>query len=333
MTTPVIFASAKQFLGLAKETVHGTPVAPSFTMPVEEFSPDQTYEQLKDPSWRGHMGATSDIRQGVTKTEFDLKGPVFLDGLGHLLLNILGDHAVTGTAPYSHEFAVLNSAQGQPPSHTFTHFQGPAATVGARRVSGACLSDLTLKWSAESELFTLDGKGTGWGTSLPPAAPTAAPSTVPALASWRAALGIGGPAAGGTLAANVAEAEISIKRALKPYYTLSGSQNPYIIARGTVEVTGKLTFVAKDEQPFLDYLNHAQPQLQLDINNGLAGASALGLVLDISKANYTSSKFSGGNEAAEYEVEFEAISTAANAGASAGMSPCQMTVTNAVATY
>lgn len=333
MTTPVIFASAKQFLGLAKETAQGTPVAPTFTMPVESFEPDQQFEQLKDPSWRGHMGATSNIIQGTMKTEFSLQGPVHLDGLPHLLLNILGDLATTGTAPFQHEFSLLNSGQGQPPSHTFTHFQGPAATVGARRVSGACLSELTLKWSAESELITMDAKGTGWGTTLPGAAPTAAPSTVPPLASWRGALGIGGPASGGTLAPNVAEAEITIKRALKPYYTVSGSQNPYIIARGTVEVTGKMTFIARDEQPFLDYLNNSQPQMQLAVTNGGAGAAELGLTVDIAKAAYSTSKLSGGNEAIEYETEFEAVSTPTNAGGSGGMSPLKMTVRNAVSTY
>jgi hypothetical protein len=333
MTSPVIYASAKQFLGVAKETVHGTAVAPTTTMPVEEFAPDQTFEQLKDTSWRGHLGANSGIVQGVTKTEFDMKGPVYGDTLGHLLLNILGGLTTTGTSPNVHEFSLLNSNQGQPPSHTFTHYQGPAATVGARRVSGACLSELALKWNAESELFTLEAKGTGWGTSLPPSAPVAAPSTLPPLASWRAKLGVGGPAAAATLVKNVSEAEFSIKRNLKPYYTLSGDQNPYVIARGTVEVAGKMTFIADSEKPFLDYLNHTQPALQIVIGNGLTGADLIEVKVDIAKASYSSSKFAGGNEAVEYETEWEAVSTVTNAGASGGMSPCKITLSNGVASY
>lgn len=333
MSSPVTFASARQFLGLAKETVLGTPVTPTFTMPVEEFSPEQSFEQLKDTAWRGHLGATSGVQQGTTKTEFSIKGPVFGDALGHLLLNLLGDRTTTGTAPFAHAFSLLNSGSAQPPSHTFTHYQGPVDTVGARQVPGACLSDLTLKWSAESELFTLDGKGMAFGTRVPGAAPVAAPSTVPPIASWRAKVGIGGPATAGTLVTNVMESEVSIKRSLKPYHTLSGGQDPYTISRGTVEVTGKLSFIAKDEQPFLDYLNHTQPALQVVIDNGGAGAGLIAVQLDIAKAAYSSSKYSGSNEAAEYEVEYEAVATAANAGASGGMSPCKITLSNGVTTY
>jgi len=334
MTAPVTFASARQFLGLAKEATHGVPVAPTFTMPVDEFVPEQSFEQIKDTAMRGHLGATSGIQQGPTKTEFTIKGPMFGDALGHLLLNILGDLTTTGAAPsFEHVFSLLNSGSAQPPSHTFTHYQGPVASVGARQVPGSCLSDLTMKWSAESEHFTLDGKGTAFGTKIPGVAPTSTPSTVPPIASWRAQVGIGGPAASTTLAKNVMETEVSIKRALKPYYTLAGTQDPFTISRGTVEVTGKLMFVAADEKPFLDYLNHAQPALQFVIDNGGSGAGLISVKVDIAKGNYTASKYSGGNEAAEYEVEFEAIATAANAGTSGGMSPCKITLANGVTTY
>ena len=330
---PTTYAAAKQFLGLAKETTHGTPVVPAVTMPVAEFTPDQTFEMLADESWRGHLGDNSGLQQGVTKAEFDIKGPAFLDTLPHLLLNILGDRTTTGSAPYQHAFSLLNSGSAQPPSHTFTHFQGPAATVGARQWPGACLSELTLKWSAESELFTVEGKGTSWGSQLPGSAPTAAPSTVPPLPAWRAIVGIGGPAASGTLVKNVATIELSLKRTLKPYYTASGSQDPYIIQRGKLEVTGKLNFVADSEAPFLAYLANTQPQLQVVIGNGVSGAGQLSLQLDVDRAAYTTSKFSGGNDAAEYDVEWKAVSTTTNAGSSGGMSPCKITVANAVTTY
>lgn len=331
---PTTYASAKQFLGLAKETTHGTAVAPTLTMPVSEFTPDQTFEWLADESWRGHLGDNSGIQQGVTKGEFDLKGPAFLDTLPHLLLNILGDLTTTGaSAPYSHAVSLLNSGSAQPPSHTFTHFQGPAATVGARQWPGACLSELTLKWNAESELFTVEAKGTSWGSQLPGSAPTAAPSTVPPLPSWRAIVGIGGPASGGTLVKNVSTLELALKRTLKPYYTASGSQDPYIIQRGKLEVTGKLNFVADSEAPFLALLGNTQPALQLVISNGASGAGELTLTADVAKAAYQTSKFSGGNEAAEYDVEWKGVATTTNAGTSGGMSPCKVIVSNAVTTY
>lgn len=332
MTGPVTFASARQFVGLAKESVHGTGVDMTTTLLVDEFTPDQSFEMPKDVAWRGHMGKTSGIVQGTTKTEVDMKGPVFLDTIGHLLLNLLGDLTTTGTAPVQHAFSLLNSGSAQPPSHSFTHFQGPVADSGTRRVPGVALSELALKWSAESDLFTFEAKGTGWGMKALDEEPVSAPTTVPAFASWRAKVGLGGPI-GTNQIMNVSEFELSMKRDVKPYYTLTGAQDPYIVQRGPLEATGKLVFVAKDEQPFLDYLNNTQPQLQVVLDNGGSGATLLSLQLDIAKGAYTASKYSGGNEAAEYEVDYEAVSNPTNAGASGGWSPCKVTIKNGVLTY
>lgn len=322
------YPSAKQFLAIGKETTQGTGVAPTVTMPVDEFSIDSQFEQLKDAAWRGHMGAVSGIQQGVGKTEFDGKGPVFLDTFPILLLNILGDLTTTSATPNSHAFSLLNSGTAQPATHTFTHFQGTPATVAARRVPGACLSELTVKFNAESELFTCEFKGTGWPTTLAAAAPTSSPSTIPALASWRGAVSVGG-----SPVANVNTFEITIKRNLKPYYTINGTQNPYSIWRSTLEVTGKANFVADDEAPHLAYLDHTKPALQVSITNGGSGATLLSCTVDVAQGVYSSSKLSGGNEAIEYDVEWEAVSTSTNAGASGGMSPCAVTVQNSVASY
>lgn len=330
MPTPTTYASAKQFLGLAKETTQGTALVPTVTMPVEEFSIDSQFEQLKDTSWRGHMGAMSGVVQGVGKAEFDGKGPVYLDVFPHLLYNILGECTTTLATPNTHVVTLLNTGTAQPPSHCFTHFQGPVATFSARALPGACLSELTVKFDAESELFTCDFKGTGWPTAIATATPTSSPSAILAQAAWRADIGVAGPVSTAQVE-NVNSFEVTIKRSLKPYYTLSATQSPYIIQRGTVEVSGKATFIADSEAPHLAYLNNTQPQLQIILTNGGSGASLLSYQLDINKANYTSSKFSGGNEAAEYEVEFEAVSTTADA--TAGMAPAKVTIKNSVASY
>lgn len=327
---PTTYASAKQFLGLAKETTHGTAVAMSTTMPVDEFTAEQSFEWLKDEAWRGHMGDVSGIHQGVTKTEWSLKGPVFLDTVGHLLLNCLGDLTTTSATPNSHAFALLNSGSAQPASHTFTHFQGPVATTGARRVPGSCVSELSFKFNAESELFTLEAKGTGWGTDpVPSSAPTASPSTVVPLASWRGVVTIGGSAA-----ANVSEFELSIKRELKPIYTMSATgQSPYIIQRGKLGCTGKVMFVADGETPFTKYLARTQEAVQVVIDNGLSGASKLGVTFLLSTCNWDNVKLDAGNEYIGYEGEYTGISNSTNAGASGGMSPLKVTVENSISAY
>lgn len=400
------YASAKQFLGIAKEVTQGTPVAMTATIPIEKFEPEDKPVWLHDKALRGSMVDAYGMQQGVIKTDFSMSGPVFGDTLGWLLGNILGDVAPTGTTttptgtlsagsaagatsvsasvsipastqiqidtgnlaevvttsgaptgtgpytipvpalryahasgvaitavttPFTHGFAVLNSGQGQPTSHTLTHFQGPTATVGARQFPGACLSELTLKWNAETELFMFDAKGECWPSVVPGATPTSAPSTVTPIASWRGLLGIGGPASGGTLVKTVTDGEITIKRALEPVFTTQNVQTPYVIQRGPVDVSGKLSFIAADETPYTTMLNNTQPQLQLIVGNGQTGANLVQVQVDCQNAAYETAKPEFGKAAVGYQATLIGVANTANAGPSGGYSPGKVTVTNSIA--
>lgn len=235
------------------------------------------------------------------------------------------------TGPYTQAHSLLNSGGGQSLSHTLTHFLGPTATSGARQYPGACFSELGLKFNAETELLTWQGKATSWPSVALGAAPVAAPSTVLPVASWRMLLGIGGPAAGGTLVNTVTDGEITIKREVNPYYTATGTQNPYIIQRGGLSVEGKLGFVAADESPLLYMLNNTQPQVQLVLDNGLAGANKITFQIDCQIAAFTAMEPDGTKAAVEYGGTFTAVLNTVNAGGSGGYSPIKVSVTNNVA--
>jgi hypothetical protein len=246
------------------------------------------------------------------------------------------------TAPFNGKFSVLNSGNGQPVTHTLTHFQGTPTGSGARQYSSACLSDLTLKWNAETALFTYEAKGMAWASNIAAAPPTAAPSTVPPIASWRALLGVAGPASSTTLVATATDGEIVIKRTLDAVYTAQNSQNPYIIQRGAVGVTGKLNFVAVTnafggaspaEQPYLYMLNNTQPQLQLVLDNGAAGAAKITHTINTQQAAVTAAAYDGSKSAVMYKADFKAIPTVTDAGNSGGISPMAYTLANAVPPY
>ncbi|NUR01370.1 MAG: hypothetical protein HOY79_34045 [Streptomyces sp.] len=410
MPTPTTYAPAKQFVGIANETVQGTPVNMTATVLVDEVKPKDNPTFLDDKSWRGSMGTDSYAKIAGTKSaEVELGGPAYGDGLGYFLRNILGDMSTVGTstgtggttlavgsavgatsisttatipagtavqigtgataevvitgtptgagpytipitapigglafqhaisaavqpvtAPYTQAHSLLNSGGGQPISHTLTHFLGPTAGGGARQYPGLCLSELGLKWNAESELLTWSGKGTSWPSVPLGTAPVAAPSTQLPVASWRLVVGIGGPAAGGTLIANVTDGELTIKRELAPYYTANGTQNPYIIQRGGLSVEGKINFVAADESPLLWMLNNTQPQLQLLLDNGLSGANKVVYQVDCQIAAFTESEADGSKSAVEYGDSFQAVFNTTNAGGSGGYSPIKVSVTNNV---
>ncbi|MFI1165654.1 phage tail tube protein [Streptomyces sp. NPDC020801] len=234
------------------------------------------------------------------------------------------------TGPYTQAHALLNSGSGQPVTHTITHFLGPTATSGARQYPGACFSELSMKWNAESELLTWSGKATTWPSVALGSAPVAAPSTVLPVASWRMLLGIGGPATGATLINTVTDGELTIKREVNPYFTVTGTQNPYIIQRGGLSVEGKLNFVAADESPLLYMLNNTQPQLQIVLDNGLTSTNKITFQIDCQTAAFTSMDPEGTKSAVEYGGSFTAILNTTNSGGSGGYSPIKVSVTNNV---
>lgn len=234
------------------------------------------------------------------------------------------------TSPFTHVESLLNSGTAQPPSLTLIDWQGLTPTTQARAYLGCCLSELTLKGSAESEFVSLAAKGMGWPSAAAAALPTSAPTTAVPLAAWRTLLGIAGPASGGTQVKTVSEFEITISRVLKAEYTFQNSQSPYLIQRGAVRVSGKLKVPVPADESHLTYmLSNTQPQLQLVVSNGLSGASLLSLQVDIQKAAYKSAKVVKA-EAMGYDVTFDAIANATNAGGSGGQSPIKVTTQNAV---
>lgn len=332
MAAQTTYPSAKQFLGLAKETTPGTPVAPVATLPIEKFEPEDKPKWLDDKALRGSMVEVYGRQQGVIISEFSGSGPWFADMGGYLLNNILGDLTTTGaSAPFTHAFSTLNSGTAQPGTLTLTHWQGLPATNLARQYAGACLSELTLKGNVESDLVMLDFKGTAWGSVIAAAPPTSSPTTATPQAAWRTVLGVAGPATGGTQVKTVGEWEVTIKRALKPYFTAQNAQTPYIIQRGAVSASGKLTYtVPADEAPLLAMLNNSLPQLQLIVSNGLTLGALLSTQLDMQTASFASAKLNTGSEAIGYDVTFDAIANSTNAGSSGGVSPIKATLQNAV---
>lgn len=240
-------------------------------------------------------------------------------------------------APFTSAFSVLNSGatavygQGQPPTHTITHYQGVSAGTGARQFPGACCSELTLSFNAESELVNWDSKWTSWPSVIAAATPTSAPSSVQPIASYRAAVGIGGPATGGTLVKALPSMKLTFSRKLEPDFTMSGLQTPYIIQRGALTAKAEMDIIAADETPYLAMINNTQPQVQIVVNNGGAGASLIQLQVDAAQAAYSAAKMDTGKENIRWAVQWDGISNTTNAGGSGGGSPVKVTVTNAVA--
>lgn len=403
-----IFPESQQWAGIGRELTLGTLVSPAVTVPVDKMEPDEKPTWIDDKALRGFMGEQYGLTQGVEIADFNLSGPAYLDTLGYLLHNVLGDYTATGStptnsttlngavsagatsctvtsgtgyaigqavqigitadgnpeivvltnvvtttlsfantplrfahptgktvatvvAPFTHIFSLLNSGNGQPPTHTITHHQGISGSFGARQYGYWCGQEIALTMNAQQALMH-DTKGTSLLGAAATSSPTNTPSTAPLQASWEAKVGIGGPASGGTLINSVIEPKLTFTRQLKPYWTLTGFQSPFAIGRNALAITGGFTHLAIDESPMLNMLNNVQPQIQVVISNGLSGANLLSCQIDCQAAAYDTAKLQA-NDELEYVISFKGIMNSTNVGQSGGLSPGKVTLQNAIPTY
>jgi hypothetical protein len=249
------------------------------------------------------------------------------------------------SAPYTHVFALLNGTlgatggPGQPPTLCATHMDGLAAN-GGNVYAYSCVSELAFTGNAD-KLLEFTCKAVSQSRQAPAAAlagaVTGAEQPVP---SWRTAVGIGGPASGGTLVKAVAEHVVTITRKVKALNTEQGAQAPYVIARGAQDVNGKITLgPAIDDSILTAVLANTQPQLQFLTSNGLSGTALRSLQLDILLAAYETPTEEDKDELFGYDVTWKGVHTNASSGgitmtgASGLKGAIKATLVNAVPTY
>lgn len=310
----------QSFLGIAKETVYGTPVAASAFIPVKTMSPSDKITLLDDQGMRGSMVSTYDRISGPIWAEYGFDGDIFPDTLPWMVTGVLGDLTTTGaSAPFSHAAAVLNSGTGQPPSYTVSDYY----TITTRQFPGLRFSELGIKFSGDG-MLTYSAKATSLASATT-TKPTSSYTGVQPLAGWVGAVSIGGSAS-----AFVVDGECTIKRPITVIQAADGTQAPYALWAGPVEASGKLTLVMEDDAQYVNYLTNAKPSLDINYQQG-AGAAAVQVKLHMTKAAYTNAEIGRGKDYIELSVDFDALANTTDAGASGGYSPIKVTVQNAVA--
>lgn len=311
--TSNVYAGNLQWLGAAKETTYGTPAAaPTFWMPVTspKWTPHVT--TLPDDALRGSMAKTFGMQQGLQYAEVTYTTYGYMDSIYQHFLAALGTaDAVSGSAdPYTHKTSLLNT--GQPPSFTIWYFD---AAGKCRQIPGCVSSNLAIDAKADA-LVTVDA---GWmglqGTWVTP--PTNTPTTNPPMPSWNSTITVGGSAL-----TKYSDVKLTIKRATEVVPTLTGTQSPFAIFCGELEVTGDLTAVyqGSTDNDLADFLANTQPALLLKVAPG--GDSTHSLTVQCSKVAYTDASISGTNKWMEVASKLEAIANATDALDSV-LSPCQ----------
>lgn len=242
-------------------------------------------------------------------------------------------------APLVHRMSLMNSGAGrgqgagscQPSTLAISQWYGPTATSGARQFVSVVITEFTLKWNAETELATYTAKAIAWASSTMGSIPSPTYTATKPLPSWGVQIGIGGPASGGTLVTSSETGEYNLHRAAKAYFTGQNSQNPYLIVRGDVSADWKSTFIADTEAQLLHMLTNDQPQYQCVLSNGLSGANASALQVDMQQTTWTEVKPDQGEEAVRYQATGGTVFNTTNAGYTGGLAPISMSFTNTVA--
>jgi hypothetical protein len=274
-------------------------------------------------------GALSEIRtvQSITGTA----SPFTATLNAALSLQHASAAAVTPVgAPYTTLCAVMNSGgiqgQAQPTTHTLTEVNGITAVSGGRQYTSFAVEEITVKITPEG-LITHDSKAQAFlSTPAGAAPPGLAASTVPASPGWAATVAVSG-----TQVNNISEIELTFKRVLEAIPNVDGSQNPLQLRRGPVDIAGKMTFIARDESPFLVYLQQTNVPLSIAVDNGVAGAGQQRTQFDIAAARYvTGTKLDAGKAAIAYQVEFDSLPAGSLAGWTGGLSGVRTTSINAI---
>jgi hypothetical protein len=96
--------SHRSVIGVALQTVIGTPVSPTHLIPVNSFDASENFEQILDNGRRGPDSMDFRAVQGVGYSDITIEGNVQMNdttgsGLGMLLRNILGSGDVTSSYP------------------------------------------------------------------------------------------------------------------------------------------------------------------------------------------------------------------------------------------
>jgi hypothetical protein len=234
----------------------------------------------------------------------------------------------TPAGPYTHKFATLNSGNGQPPTHTATDYTSLTTTVGARSYPSLCVAQIDLTGNSE-QLFQVKVSATSWLSAAASSTPTNTTTFTAPLPAWNSTVKVAGSAV-----SSVGEWSVSIKRELQVYWTTDGQQQPYIIARGTLDGTANINYtVPHDESPLTLMLNNTQPTLEFDVTNGLTSTSLISFAIKMSKAAFVKSKPVRSAVLVGYEDEVQTVANTTDVGGSGGLGQLTLTLVNNTPTY
>ena len=284
----------------------------------------------------------------------------FYNGVAGALYPLRFPHAqgatvVTVTSPYTHKWGALNSALGyggaygaQPPTHTFTdvtnisntftnatYGTAPSNTYGARAYASACLKNIDFSGNAE-QLLGIKMSGDTWLSTVATSQPVLNTTNSRPIPNWNSQVTLLGSTVPTTV---IGEFMVSAKRATQVYWTVQGSQTPYIIARGPLNMDGTIQWdPTNTEEPLDLMLLNAQGPLSITVSNQTPNVipnagTPFTLTITMSQVANEKSKIMRSKDLIGYSNTFAAVANATDIGGSGGLGPGTVTLVNNTACY
>ena len=326
MSSPVFGASALQWVGTAPETVYGTPAAaPSWFHPTDGVPAWTTpTENLKDNALRGYMGVNYQQGKGLRYDQVMFKTPLYLDSAYPLIRSAMGlpDVISGASAPYTHKTSLQSGNNGQPASTTVFYYDALGKTW---QMPGAQVVDLKVT-IATGGLAFLEITYVGL-PAVPITPPTNTPSTAKPMPSWNTTVTIGG-----TAQQKYSQVVLDIKRGTKMIPTITGTQSPFAIFAGAMEVNGTLDGIyqgSTDTDITANFLN-TQPVLLVKI--APAGDAINSITFQASVVAYEDTKLAGGTDWQTIQATVIAQMNATDVAGGGGQSPLLVTMLSPVST-
>lgn len=266
----------------------------------------------------------------------------------------------TGTAvTFTHRFSALNSQLGyggafgaQPPTHTFTDVTNivnamtagyitgnpygtvPTNTYGARQYPFSVVKNVDFSGNAEQLLGIKMAGDSFLSTPVPPGtAPSLNTTGARPIPNWAATVEILGQTVPTT---TIGEFMVSFKRQTQVYWTVQGSQQPFVIARGPLTMDGTISYDPTTSEVPLDMmLLNAQGPMSINLSNANIPNSGtpFTLTFNANQVANTKSKDSRSKDLFSYANTFEGVANSTDVGGSGGLGPGTITLVNQTPTY
>ncbi len=258
--------------------------------------------------------------------------------------------------PFTHKWAALNSPLGyggaygaQPPTHTFcdttnivntftsaSYGNAPVNTYGARLYPSAVLKEISFSGSAEA-LLGVKMSGDTWLSQAAGTAVTNVTTNSRPIPNWNSTVVVAGNTVSSTGAySGIGNFSVSFKRQTQTYWIVAGTQTPFVIARGPLNMDGSIEWDPTNSETPLDLmLLNAQAPMSITVTNSGIPNSGTPFTLTFTATQVANikSKIMRSKDLIGYSNSFEGIANSTDSGGSGGLGPGTITLVNNTAVY